>query len=222
MKANRENYEPFMIGNSVDSYCRESIDPYQVEIEHLGMNALIDALILPAGMSVEVIYLDRSAGDEVNEHVFQQLGNDNLPTTPNAPTFRLLYRPGHYDILYKIEDVAPVISQPQATDLTPHVAVAHRFSPSHGFQDLNIPRGNIANSPWLEMSYLMSPSVQSQPLSPPPVSPSTSAISPVAASPLSPVTPSGIGGDTFRRSKYEYEYQTAESDRPFQTATFRK
>jgi len=43
---------------------------------------------------VEVLYLDRSQGDEVTPHQF-------VPDAEGWPTVRLLYRPGHYDMIYK-------------------------------------------------------------------------------------------------------------------------
>lgn len=56
------------------------------------MSALVDVLVKPAGIAVEILYLDRTPGDEVNTYRFDpvdQAGN----TTPSPPTFRLLYRP---------------------------------------------------------------------------------------------------------------------------------
>lgn len=43
---------------------------------------------------------DRGAGGKVNEHDFSPIfgGNDQATTDPRI---HLLYRPGHYDILYK-------------------------------------------------------------------------------------------------------------------------
>jgi ubiquitin thioesterase protein OTUB1 len=67
--------------------------PHGVEIDHVGLMALIDCLILPAGMAVEIIYLDRSAGDEVNVHRFEKLEGEGVLTPPDAPVLRLLYRP---------------------------------------------------------------------------------------------------------------------------------
>ncbi|KAI9888909.1 MAG: hypothetical protein M1814_006141 [Vezdaea aestivalis] len=94
MKTHATEYEQFLSGQTVAEYCSQQINPYQVEMEHLGLNAMIDVLVKPAGFSVEVSYLDRSATTEVNVHRFEA-------ATPNGPTLCLLYRPGHYDILYK-------------------------------------------------------------------------------------------------------------------------
>jgi ubiquitin thioesterase protein OTUB1 len=54
------------------------------------MNACIDAILKPAGISVEVAYLDRSAGEEMNTFHWQ---GDLLEGRAALPTVRLLYRP---------------------------------------------------------------------------------------------------------------------------------
>lgn len=58
------------------------------EADHLHISALTSAL----GICVRVIYMDRGEGGEVNAHEFPEGG---------TPQIQLLYRPGHYDILYK-------------------------------------------------------------------------------------------------------------------------
>lgn len=93
MKTNADAYQPFLPDSSIEQYCATQIEPYQVEIEHLGMNALIDALIKPAGFAVDIVYLDRSAGHEANTIRFELQSPDGLPLFPDAPTMRLLYRP---------------------------------------------------------------------------------------------------------------------------------
>lgn len=91
MKSNAAMYEPFLSNFTIDQYRTAHIDPYQVEIEHLGMQACIDAILKPAGIAVDVLYLDRSEGEEVNTISWE-------PDVPNgrggvAPRLRLLYRP---------------------------------------------------------------------------------------------------------------------------------
>jgi ubiquitin thioesterase protein OTUB1 len=92
MKARPGRYQPFL-DCSVKEFCELQIEPYGIEIEHVGLMALIDCLVLPAGFAVEVFYLDRSLGDEVNVHRFQDPGDGEPPTPTNAPVLRLLYRP---------------------------------------------------------------------------------------------------------------------------------
>lgn len=93
MKSNVEGYQPFSPDIPIEQYCASQIEPYQVEIEHLGMNALIDALIKPAGFAVDIVYLDRSVGQEANTIRFELTTADGLPIFSDAPTIRLLYRP---------------------------------------------------------------------------------------------------------------------------------
>ena len=93
MKTSPDTYRPFIPDATVEQYCGSQIEPYQVEIDHIGMNALIDVLIKPAGFAVEVLYLDRSSGSEGNTHRFEAINSDGSAMYPAAPTIHLLYRP---------------------------------------------------------------------------------------------------------------------------------
>ncbi|KAF3941312.1 hypothetical protein ABW19_dt0202253 [Dactylella cylindrospora] len=105
MKVNPAPYEAFL-ETTVFQYCSAFIEPYAVEIDHIGINAFVDLIILPAGFEVEISYLDRSETDEVNVHKFEK--DDGTPSDGGEkPTLRLLYRPGHYDMIYKNGDLAP-------------------------------------------------------------------------------------------------------------------
>lgn len=78
------------------------------ESDHVHITALSDAL----GVTIRVVYLDRSSCDKdggvsVNHHDFVPTPSDGATadtsdtgSEPN-PFIFLLYRPGHYDILYK-------------------------------------------------------------------------------------------------------------------------
>lgn len=57
------------------------------ESDHLHISALSQAL----GVHVRVLYMDRGEGGRVNHHDFPE---------DSSPKIHLLYRPGHYDILY--------------------------------------------------------------------------------------------------------------------------
>ena len=57
------------------------------ESDHVHISALTQAL----EVSVRVQYMDRGEGGKVNHHDFPE---------DSEPLFHLLYRPGHYDILY--------------------------------------------------------------------------------------------------------------------------
>ncbi|KAL8710230.1 MAG: hypothetical protein Q9220_005161 [cf. Caloplaca sp. 1 TL-2023] len=90
--------------STVEQYCAAHIEPHAVEIEHLGLQICIDAIIKPAGINVQVLVLDRTPGEQVNQIDW----NAEAPTTTAQ---------GHYDILYKIEDVPPppftMVTNPQ-------------------------------------------------------------------------------------------------------------
>lgn len=65
----------------------QEVEPMYRESDHLHISALTAAL----GVGVRVQYMDRGEGGRVNHHDFPE--GDN-------PRIHMLYRPGHYDILY--------------------------------------------------------------------------------------------------------------------------
>ena len=71
---------------TVEEYCDQCIMAHGSELEDTGVSALTDALLKPAGIHLELIYLDRSEGGEANVHHWG-------PTASTAATMRLLYRP---------------------------------------------------------------------------------------------------------------------------------
>ncbi|KAK2741357.1 hypothetical protein FQN57_005641 [Myotisia sp. PD_48] len=95
MRLNPERYAPFL-QIPLEQYCASTIDTVKTEIDELGLQGLADGVIAASGFSLEVMYLDRSEGNEVTVH---SLTPGNLPR-PDFETITLLYRPGHYDILY--------------------------------------------------------------------------------------------------------------------------
>ncbi|KAJ5549016.1 hypothetical protein N7513_006250 [Penicillium frequentans] len=106
MKLNPLRYQAFL-SLPLDSYCGSRIETVRTEIDEVGLQALVDGVIEGAGFGVEILYLDRSEGDAVTPH---QLS----PIRPSEATIRLLYRPGHYDLLYRAElpavNMAPVVN----------------------------------------------------------------------------------------------------------------
>lgn len=98
--SNSMAYQPFL-EQGMDLHTEQkTLMMLNTEIDYLGMTVLIDALMKPAGFRVEIVVLERSEGTEVNTHRFEFDNNGN-PMDPNAPTAYILYKPGHYDILYK-------------------------------------------------------------------------------------------------------------------------
>ena len=92
MKTHDAEYAPWLLGQTVDQYCDASILPVGAEIDHVGLTALKDVLLSPAGIALEVLYLDRSEGQEVTMHRFDPVNVVNT-NGPVLGSVRLLYRP---------------------------------------------------------------------------------------------------------------------------------
>merc|ERR1712227_628769 len=83
-----EFYQNFMEGGrSVAEFCNTEVEPMYKESDHIHIIGLTAA----AKLGVRVIYLDRGSGDEVVHHDFPE---------DSQPEIHVLYRPGHYDVLY--------------------------------------------------------------------------------------------------------------------------
>lgn len=95
LRGNRDQYAGWC-ETDPETYALTVIQPIQREIEELGVVLLVEVLLRPAGFTLEIAYLDRSQGSQVNTHRFPDGDPNNL-----GPFMHLLYRPGHYDILYK-------------------------------------------------------------------------------------------------------------------------
>ncbi|CAA7405164.1 unnamed protein product [Spirodela intermedia] len=100
-----EFFEPFILGftngiGTVDQFCKTSVEPMGEESDHIHITALSDTL----GVAVRIVYLDRSSCDggvlNVNHHDFVASQDAPEGGNPSRPFVTLLYRPGHYDILY--------------------------------------------------------------------------------------------------------------------------
>lgn len=119
LKGNFPDYEPF-VPSDMNSYCDEWILPVNREIDHLGIVLLFNVLLKPANMVLEIAYLDRSEGDEVNVHRMPDEANGKDAASVE-PMIQLLYRPGHYDILYRDDPAAHEAPAPTIpTDLQVH------------------------------------------------------------------------------------------------------
>ncbi|PHH59632.1 hypothetical protein CDD81_2790 [Ophiocordyceps australis] len=101
LKSNDATYDPFVPdGQGVATYCSQCIELPSREIEHLGIVALVNILLKPADLVLEIAYLDRSRGSQVNHHRFNDEGQVQGNHDANSIIY-LLYRPDHYDILYR-------------------------------------------------------------------------------------------------------------------------
>ncbi|EEQ35312.1 conserved hypothetical protein [Microsporum canis CBS 113480] len=86
MQLNSERYEAFL-SVPIEQYCSRTIDTVRTEIDEIGLQALVDGVIEASGFDVQILYLDRSQGDEVNAHQLTSQRNGSLGT------IKLLYRP---------------------------------------------------------------------------------------------------------------------------------
>lgn len=92
LQLNEETYSNFIVDSpNIQDFCKTEVEPMYKESDHLHIVALTSALKVCA----RIIYMDRGPSDSVNIHDFT-----GEQTESKNPTLHLLYRPGHYDILY--------------------------------------------------------------------------------------------------------------------------
>lgn len=89
MKSRPEDWAPWLLGRTVEKYCDDEVMPTGSEIDNVSLIALKDVLLSPAGIALEVLYLDRSEGEEVNTHRMDPVTSGGF----TVGTVRLLYRP---------------------------------------------------------------------------------------------------------------------------------
>lgn len=94
MKLNPALFSDFLENTDVASYCSQTLEPFAVEMEHIGLQGLAFAVINAAGVAIEILYLDRSEGAEVN--AIRMDVSDKGNVVEGTPTIRLLYRPYVY------------------------------------------------------------------------------------------------------------------------------
>ncbi|KAL4238404.1 OTU domain [Mactra antiquata] len=81
-------YSSFLEGDrTMKEFCNQEVEPMGKESDHIHIIALTSSL----GVPVRVEYLDRAGTSTCNHHDFPE---------DSTPVITLLYRPGHYDILY--------------------------------------------------------------------------------------------------------------------------
>ncbi|OTA97558.1 hypothetical protein M434DRAFT_18966 [Hypoxylon sp. CO27-5] len=184
LKGNYAQYEPWIAGG-VESYIEDTIMPTDREIDHVGVVLLYDVLLKPANIVLEIAYLDRSEGAEVNVHRMPEEANGQDPATL-GPMIYLLYRPGHYDILYR-DSVIPAPPMPaapttlsinRATSFTHHHDIESTMPP---LQDYEVDMSALAMIPGFAAPEI-------SPLGSPPAAPSPMT-DPYAPSPQSPWIP---------------------------------
>jgi len=87
LKTHAAEYTPFLPpGYSVNSFVAAEVEPMGKECDYVQCVALAKEV----GLGVRIEYLDQSGGP-LNSHILPE---------GSAPHVHLLYRPGHYDVLY--------------------------------------------------------------------------------------------------------------------------
>ncbi|KAL8816701.1 MAG: hypothetical protein Q9223_004336, partial [Gallowayella weberi] len=239
MKTHPESYVHYTENQSISEYCSTHIEPHAVEIENLGLQACIDAIIKPAGIAVQVLVLDRSPGVKVN-----QLDWPAEPSSANAlyigpQTIRLLYRPymhpeliyqssmmlthlsGHYDILYKPQDLtllsAATVPNPQIRLMSdPQYMSSSNICYSHSPHQLDIDQfclpgfisAGISTTPFSTIAYSDSPIYAPSSLSMTSAPTDTYSVPYSEPAPTISQTPIREGpwnADSFRPSHYQVE-----------------
>lgn len=90
LQQNKEFFQNFVDGNrTVEDFCKGEVEPMDRESDHIHIIAITTAL----NLCIRVAYVDRANSDEIIYHDFPEC---------SQPQLHLLYRPGHYDILYPI------------------------------------------------------------------------------------------------------------------------
>lgn len=102
IKRDAERFLPFVEGLyfDIDSFCKAEVEPMNKECEQIQIIALSEYL----GITVEIAYLDGKDFDPsvgISTVVFPDPSSSRTGATHNKLRVNLLYRPGHYDILYK-------------------------------------------------------------------------------------------------------------------------
>jgi len=99
LRLNADEYMPFLEdGTDMETYCRSNVEAFGRESEEIHIIALSKAL----RVQVQVVYLDGSlqGGGEATVHEFNGADGEEV-----IGRIVLLYRPGHYDILYRGDDM---------------------------------------------------------------------------------------------------------------------
>jgi ubiquitin thioesterase protein OTUB1 len=95
MKKNVEKYLPFIDDVDINSYCLREVEPMGKEVEMMMVMSLTEYL----GIKLKVEYLDGKYEDD-KKLPCVVFNVDETKKEENEFDVYLLYRPGHYDILY--------------------------------------------------------------------------------------------------------------------------
>lgn len=93
---NQPRYSAFLLADEFPAYL-SSLTQSATEIDELGLSAMAEVLLWPAGFGLRVYDLNRSVGESVD--VVEYLPEGKL--REKDAVVQLLFRPGHYDIVYE-------------------------------------------------------------------------------------------------------------------------
>ncbi|KAI8053994.1 GK23559 [Syncephalis plumigaleata] len=100
LRKHADDYLPFIeFGQTMEQYCAHNVEAFGRESEEIHIIALTKAL----QTRVQVVYLDNSTANDsrVSVHTFDGRESESTSDAGQPNTVILLYRPGHYDILYQ-------------------------------------------------------------------------------------------------------------------------
>lgn len=91
LQRNAETFANFIVeASSIEEFCKTEVEPMFKESDHVHVVAIASAL----KVCTRIVYMDRGSSETVNAHDFPEQDQ------PVKPRIHLLYRPGHYDVLY--------------------------------------------------------------------------------------------------------------------------
>ncbi|KAI8616309.1 peptidase C65 Otubain-domain-containing protein [Chytriomyces sp. MP71] len=97
LKLNRDMYEAFILDSypTIEAFIQNQVEPMGIESDQIHIVAIANAL----GVTINVANLDASDAD-LNFHDISPMIPLELENSSSQPVLNLLYRPGHYDIVY--------------------------------------------------------------------------------------------------------------------------
>ncbi|RYP55186.1 hypothetical protein DL768_000180 [Monosporascus sp. mg162] len=160
LRGNSAEFQPYLAVD-INNYIERTVMPVDQEIDAICIRVLVDVLLKPANMVLEIAYLDRSEGAEVNVHrIPEEVNGQNLAASGSI--IYLLYRPGHYDILYR----DPVLQHPPAPTAPVSLEV-NRVTSFANQQEIQSAVPSLQHFATLDMSPLsMIPAFEPEGLSP--------------------------------------------------------
>ncbi len=101
LRSDQDSYLPYIMESGsydMETFCRNEVEPMGKECDHMQIMALAKLL----GLTVHIEYLDGRVNAEDNSLRVVVVGAEGEAgeIVPEVRKITLLYRPGHFDILY--------------------------------------------------------------------------------------------------------------------------